>query len=140
LLSSRFPRTTSGKLQRHRLRERFDRGEFDEAASRLARALEDARAETRVAPRNETERLVHEVWARELGLRPHEFGIHEPFEYLGGTSLVALLIVQAIEDRSGVALPFDVMRRRPTVAALAAHVNALARLRLPDQRRGIFRG
>ena len=108
LVSSRFPRTTSGKLQRHRLRERFDRGEFDEAASRLARALEDARAETRVAPRNETERLVHEVWARELGLRPHEFGIHEPFEYLGGTSLVALLIVQAIEDRSGVALPFDV--------------------------------
>src|SRR5262249_37582403 len=64
LVSSHFPRTTSGKLQRHLLRERFDRGEFDDAAGRLARALSGARREGSIGPGNETEALVHAIWAR----------------------------------------------------------------------------
>ncbi len=140
LVSSHFPRTTSGKLQRHVLRERFDRGEFDESASRLARALADARLEARVGPRSETERLVHAIWARELGLKPGELSIHDWFEHLGGTSLIALTITQAIEDASGVTLPADVLQRQPTIAAIAAHLDSLARLRLPGQRPRMFRG
>jgi acyl-CoA synthetase (AMP-forming)/AMP-acid ligase II len=140
LISSHFPRTTSGKLQRHRLCERFDRGEFDEAVGHLARALAGARIEGRIGPGNETESLVHAIWARELGLQPHEFGVHDPFEYLGGTSLSALAIAQAIEDQVGVKVPSDVVQRLPTVAAMAAHVDSLGRLRLPGQRSQIFRG
>ena len=140
LVSSQFPRTTSGKLQRHVLRERFDRGEFDESASRLARALADARLEARVRPRSETERLVHAIWARELGLAPGEFSIYDRFEYLGGTSLSALTITQAVEDASGVTLPADLLQQQPTVAAMAAHLDSLARLPLPGQRPRMFRG
>ncbi len=140
LVSSRFPRTTSGKLQRHVLRERFDRGEFDEAAGRLARALEHARPDAPVGPRNDTERRVHEIWARELGMKPRDLSIHARFEHLGGTSLSALAITQAIEDASGVTLPPDVIQRQPTVAAMAAHLDSLARVRLPGQRPRMFRG
>lgn len=140
LVSSQFPRTTSGKLQRHVLRERFDRGQYDEAASRLARALADARLEPRVGPRSDTERLVHAIWARELGLKSGEFSIHDRFDHLGGTSLGTLTITQAIEDASGVTLPPDVFQRQPTVAAMAAHLESFARLRLPGQGPRLFRG
>ena len=140
LVSSHFPRTTSGKLQRHVLRERFDRGEFDESARQLARALADARLDARVRPRNDTERLVHAIWARELGLKPGELSIHDRFEHLGGTSLSALTITQAIEDEFGVTLPSDVIQLQPTVAAIAGHLDSLTRLRLPGQRPRIFRG
>ena len=112
----------------------------DEAASRLARALADARLEPRVGPRSDTERLVHAIWARELGLKSGEFSIHDRFDHLGGTSLGTLTITQAIEDASGVMLPTDVFQRQPTVAAMAAHLDSFARLRLPGQRPRLFRG
>jgi len=140
LPSSQFPRTTSGKLQRYVLRERFDRGDFDEAAGRLARALERARPDAYARPRNDTERLVREIWARELGLAADAVSIHARFDHLGGTSLSALAIAQAIEDASGVTLAADAIWRQPTVAAMAAHVDALARVRLPEQRPRKFRG
>jgi acyl-CoA synthetase (AMP-forming)/AMP-acid ligase II/acyl carrier protein len=140
LVSSQFPRTTSGKLQRHVLRERFDRGEYDESVGRLAWALEHARLDARVGPGNDTERLVHRIWSRELGLKPGDVGIHDRFDYLGGTSLNALAITQAIEDESGIKLPSDVIQVRPTIAAIAAHLDALTRLRLPGQRSRIFQG
>jgi acyl-CoA synthetase (AMP-forming)/AMP-acid ligase II len=141
LMSSQFPRTTSGKLQRHLLRERFDRGEFDEAAGRLARVLEQAgRDVSAVAPRSDTERLVHAIWARELGLSPTTLSIHHRFDAVGGTSLIALAVTQAIEDASGVRLASDTLYQRPTIAMLADHLESRARLRLPVQRARIFRG
>jgi hypothetical protein len=141
LLPSAFPRTTSGKLQRHRLRERFERGELGHETDRVARLLA-ARARVPAAmPGTPTERTVHAVWARELGLGAHEFGVHERFERLGGTSLTAVVIASALEERYGLSLAQDLVRQCPTVAAMAAHIDRRgAAGRSPAGRRQMFRG
>jgi acyl-CoA synthetase (AMP-forming)/AMP-acid ligase II/acyl carrier protein len=141
LTPSAFPRTTSGKLQRHRLRERFERGELRDEADRVARLLAARGRVPAAAPRTSSERTVHAVWARELGLRDDEFGVHERFERLGGTSLTAVLIASALEERYGVALAQDLLTRCPTVATMAAHLDAhVAAGRPPAGRRQVFRG
>ncbi|OEV21365.1 hypothetical protein AN221_07400, partial [Streptomyces nanshensis] len=88
-----FPRTTSGKLQRQRLRERFEAGRLGAGpvgrSSGGTEALPPVRAE---APRSRgaAEQVVREVWARVLGRAAGTIGLHEPFGSLGGTSLKAM--------------------------------------------------
>ncbi|MFJ9637464.1 amino acid adenylation domain-containing protein [Streptomyces sp. NPDC101178] len=144
-----FPRTTSGKLQRQRLRERFEAGAHGgsdaaavggaasagrvaptvDAASAGAAASGPARAG---APRSrgEAEQLVREVWARVLGRAVESIGLHEAFGSLGGTSLKAMEVLVALEDTFGLTLPPAVIRDHGTVAALAGHL--LAALPVPE--------
>ncbi|MEU5328836.1 non-ribosomal peptide synthetase/type I polyketide synthase [Streptomyces parvus] len=136
-----FPRTTSGKLQRRRLRERFEAGEFEArvfgadslradsfATGRSAvDPLADApRADVPQAdvPRSRarTVEAVREVWARVLDRPAETIGAHEPFGRLGGTSLKAMEVLVALEDAFGVTLPPAVIRDHGTVAALAGHL------------------
>ena len=108
LAPARFPRTTSGKPQRYKLREQYERGEFDAVAERGAHPLDEKRGgKAKVAPRNPTEQFIHALWAREIGLRQDEFGIHERFSELGGKSLNAVLILGALEDHYGLPLTPD---------------------------------
>ncbi|MFJ9054459.1 amino acid adenylation domain-containing protein [Streptomyces bacillaris] len=127
-----FPRTTSGKLQRQRLRERFEAGRLGAGpvgrSSGGAEALSPVRAE---APRSrgEAEQVVREVWARVLGRAAGTIGLHEPFGSLGGTSLKAMEVLVALEDAFGLTLPPAVIRDHGTVAALAGHLLAILPVR-----------
>ncbi|MEV5581027.1 amino acid adenylation domain-containing protein [Streptomyces parvus] len=126
-----FPRTTSGKLQRRRLRERFEAGAFgaDAFATHGQPAGDGALpAEPRAdVPRSRarTVEAVREVWARVLDRPAQTIGAHEPFGSLGGTSLKAMEVLVALEDAFGVTLPPAVIRDHGTVAALAGHLLAV---------------
>jgi acyl-CoA synthetase (AMP-forming)/AMP-acid ligase II/acyl carrier protein len=133
-----FPRTTSGKLQRHRLRERYEAGEFAAAVPRFRTTPGERAAD---GPRTPEERVAHGIWARELGLKPESFGIHERFDRLGGKSLNAAAILAALEHHYGGPIPADLIHRCPTVAAVAAHfAGGAGKLRLPNARQTIYRG
>ncbi|MFD5986543.1 amino acid adenylation domain-containing protein [Streptomyces cyaneofuscatus] len=127
-----FPRTTSGKLQRQRLRERFEAGDWGpgKAASSSADAgagsVSAVPSPSAVTPRSraEAEQAVREVWARVLGRGVESIGLHEPFESLGGTSLKAMEVLVALEDAFGLTLPPAVIRDHGTVAALTGHLLA----------------
>ncbi|MEW1612488.1 MULTISPECIES: non-ribosomal peptide synthetase/type I polyketide synthase [unclassified Streptomyces] len=119
-----FPRTTSGKLQRQRLRERFEaadrgtRGAVAPAGTGAAATVRGA-----VPPsRTEAEQVVRGVWGRVLDRPGESIGLHEPFGSLGGTSLKAMEVLVALEDAFGVTLPPAVIRDHGTVAALARHL------------------
>ncbi|MGY5001301.1 amino acid adenylation domain-containing protein [Streptomyces griseus] len=126
-----FPRTTSGKLQRRLLRERFEAGERGADEQRVGgggaapSAAPGGRAEV---PRSATEtvEVVREVWARVLGRSAESIGVHEPFGSLGGTSLKAMEVLVALEDAFGVTLPPAVIRDHGTVTALAGHLLTVA--------------
>ncbi|MGW7094274.1 amino acid adenylation domain-containing protein [Streptomyces sp. NPDC054874] len=127
-----FPRTTSGKLQRRRLRERFEEGAFGPGdgggvASGVRGPADAARPLTK-APRAraETVEVVREAWARVLDRPADAIGAHEPFGSLGGTSLKAMEVLVALEDAFGVTLPPAVIRDHGTVAALAGHLLTVA--------------
>ncbi|MEU6486917.1 amino acid adenylation domain-containing protein [Streptomyces sp. NPDC046887] len=116
---SAFPRTTSGKVQRQRMRTRFEEGRYRPTASSGAPAV--AAVPPAVAPpprsRAEVRQLVRGVWARVLGLPEASFGDRDAFAALGGTSLKAMEVLAGLEEALGITLGPALMRH-DTVAAL----------------------
>ena len=69
------------------------------------------------APRNETERIVTELWQRILGIE--SIGIHDNFFELGGHSLLITQVLNDIRRTFKVELPLRSMFEQATVAAIA---------------------
>ncbi|GJM42730.1 MAG: hypothetical protein DHS20C20_30120 [Ardenticatenaceae bacterium] len=77
-------------------------------------------ANSYVAPTNETEQCVADIWADMLD-RP-QVGIHDNFFDLGGHSLIATQIVSRIRQALGVELPIRTLFESPTVAELVKNL------------------
>jgi amino acid adenylation domain-containing protein/FkbM family methyltransferase len=103
-----MPLTPSGKVDRRR----------------LASLAADLGPETAgwTAPRNATEELLAGIWAEILGLP--RVGVHDNFFALGGHSLLATRVASRVRAGLGVALPVRALFEAPTVAALAARLDA----------------
>ncbi|MER6997136.1 amino acid adenylation domain-containing protein [Streptomyces sp. NPDC000410] len=139
-----FPRTTSGKLQRQRLRVRFEAGAYPAGAYPASDAAVSLRAAVAPEPsarpsqpghphadapraavprsRPETERVVRGVWARVLDLPVAAIGRHDRFGALGGTSLKAMEVLAALEEAFATTPAPAAMRDHDTVAALVDHL------------------
>ncbi|MFD3732119.1 amino acid adenylation domain-containing protein [Streptomyces sp. NPDC058632] len=134
---SAFPRTTSGKVQRQRMRSRFEADGYRPSARSGAMAGSGAVAGgpverlrrpspsggRRAVPRSrgDVRRVVRDVWAAVLGVPEASFGDRERFAELGGTSLRAMEALGALERSLGVSLGPAVMRS-DTVATLTDHL------------------
>jgi amino acid adenylation domain-containing protein len=70
-----------------------------------------------VAPRNDTERKLANIWKTFFGLQ--EVGVTDDFFELGGDSLLAVRIVSKINDTFGVKLPSHALLRETTIEAVA---------------------
>jgi len=101
-----MPLTAAGKLNRRALPAPvFDRDE-----------------DVQTAPRNETEALLAIIWEDVLQQRP--IGVKRDFFALGGHSLLATQVVSRVRDRFGVELAAHELFHAPTVARLAAAIDA----------------
>ncbi len=76
--------------------------------------------ETTVAPRNDTERALADIWAKLLNVG--SIGIHDDFFELGGHSLLVIKAMSRIRDVLQVDLPPQSLFENSTVAGLAAVV------------------
>jgi acyl carrier protein len=85
---------------------------------RKALPAPDARAELRpyVAPRNELEQQVADLWAEVL--RVDRVGIHDNFFELGGHSLLATQLVARVRSTFDVELPLRKLFEQPTVEGM----------------------
>jgi amino acid adenylation domain-containing protein len=101
-----LPRTSSGKIDRRALPEP-ERGPSVAA---------------HVAPRNATEEFIADLWCKVLGLG--QVGVHDNFFELGGHSLLATQLIARLHDALGVELTMRQFFVAPTVATLAAAVEA----------------
>jgi acyl carrier protein len=70
-----------------------------------------------IAPRNETERAVAELWQATLGVQ--QVGIHDNFFELGGISLSGIKVIGRLKERFSVQIPTVSLYEGPTVSALA---------------------
>jgi amino acid adenylation domain-containing protein len=70
-----------------------------------------------VAPRNEIETALAEIWSEVLGLE--RIGVDDSFFALGGDSIRSVRVIALAKER-GLELTVELLFRRPTVAALAA--------------------
>ncbi|MEM8932385.1 MAG: amino acid adenylation domain-containing protein, partial [Acidobacteriota bacterium] len=107
LVLDRLPLTANGKIDR-----------------RLLPAPE-VDASHHVAPRNDTEATLAEIWRELLGVS--DPSIEADFFALGGHSLLATSLVAAVRDRLGVEVPVRWVFEQPTIEALAARMAATDR-------------
>ncbi|MGW3962954.1 beta-ketoacyl synthase N-terminal-like domain-containing protein [Amycolatopsis sp. NPDC005003] len=75
-----------------------------------------------VAPRDDTEHTLVEIWERLLGIDP--IGVYDTFFSLGGHSLTATRVLTRITESFGVQVPMHELLTRPTVAEVAVLVRA----------------
>ena len=107
VLLDQFPLTSSGKLDR--------------------RALPPPTAEVAagaVAPRNDLDAALVEIWSEVLGRKG--LSIHDNFFELGGHSLLATQVVARIRNRLAVDLPLRNIFEFPTIAGLSGSMADLA--------------
>jgi acyl transferase domain-containing protein len=73
-----------------------------------------------VAPRNQLERTVTDIWQDLLGIEP--IGIYDNFLELGGHSLLATQLISRVREALQVELPIRSLLEEPTVASLVEHI------------------
>jgi amino acid adenylation domain-containing protein/FkbM family methyltransferase len=112
----KLPTVSSGKVNRRALPEPKHDG------SELAASY--------VAPRNEVEQALAEIWANVLRLE--RVGIHDNFFALGGHSLLATQVISRIRERLHVELPLRRLFEKRTVEALSLAVSHAQSLDQPD--------
>jgi acyl-CoA synthetase (AMP-forming)/AMP-acid ligase II len=105
---SQIPKGPTGKVQRIGL------------AARLAAEL----AVPHVAPRDDIEALVADIWREILALTTP--GVNDNFFILGGDSVKAGRVMARVNDLFAVDLPVSGLFRNPTIALLAAEVRRQA--------------
>ena len=100
-----MPLTVNGKVDRR-------------ALPHPGEMLTKKESEMFVAPRNETEKSISDLWARHLGLK--QVGIQDDFFELGGHSLMAALMIHDLEKIIGQFIPLVAFQENPTIAGIIA--------------------
>lgn len=75
-----------------------------------------------VAPRNDTEKSIAEIWEKILKIS--QIGIHDNFFTIGGHSILAARVMQAISKQFDKVLPLSSFFENPTIANLAIYLTA----------------
>ena len=82
----------------------------------------EGQAEENVPPSTPTEEILQEIWADVLGKA--DISVEADFFELGGTSLVAGVLLGKINKRMGTSESIAVVFRSPTIRSLASHMQA----------------
>ncbi|HEY0781100.1 MAG TPA: amino acid adenylation domain-containing protein, partial [Thermoanaerobaculia bacterium] len=116
---SALPLSPNGKVDRR-------------ALAALAAASEEGASDTAgyAAPRTSTEELLAALWA-ELLARPR-VGVRDSFFDVGGHSLLAIRVTSRVRSLFGVELPLRTLFEEPTVAGLAARIEAARKASAAD--------
>lgn len=99
-----FPLSSNGKIDRQQLPAPDE--------------IRLEREEDFVAPANELEHKLTEIWEKVLSLHP--LGVTDNFFALGGHSLLAVRIFARVEEAFGKKFPLDTLFKAPTIRQLAA--------------------
>jgi thioesterase domain-containing protein/acyl carrier protein len=118
VLLDEFPLNPHGKIDRKALPDASDERRPDLAVEF-------------VAPRNDVERQLAEIWQEMLGV--DRVGVHDNFFEIGGHSLLAVRLMARVRSQIGVGVPMAALFAQPTVAALAQEVQAAQRGETSEQ-------
>ena len=92
-------------------------GKIDRKALPAPETLRTPAEEKRLAPRDDIERQLQEIWQSVLGIP--QIGVQDRFFDLGGHSLLALRLIAQIEKKFGRKLPVTAIFQAPTIEQLA---------------------
>ncbi|HEX7154407.1 MAG TPA: amino acid adenylation domain-containing protein [Thermoanaerobaculia bacterium] len=113
VLLERFPMTANGKVDRNALPE-----------------PELQAADTYVAPRNEVERILCDIWQKLLKLE--RVGVEDNFFAIGGDSILSIQVVSRA-NQAGIGITTHHLFEHQTVAGLAAQATTAVRREFPQE-------
>jgi len=112
-----IPRTSTGKIQRLQLKQSLEAGEFDAIIKRVNTLIKQESEKTWVAPRDDLELQLTQIWEKVLGKKP--ISVNDNFFDLGGHSLIAVRLFDQIEKTFGKTLPLATLFQAATIEELA---------------------
>ncbi|MEM9849154.1 MAG: amino acid adenylation domain-containing protein, partial [Bacteroidota bacterium] len=98
-------------------------GKIDRKALRDIRTIAVKTDAVYVAPSNEFEEILAEIWSTVLELE--QVGIHDDFLALGGNSLEAIRVMARTNEAFELELPISLIFEKPTIAEFAAEVERI---------------
>lgn len=129
-----IPKTTSGKVQRYRLRENYINGEYDLLKHEI-HALMAEEFDRRIIepPGNAIEKELVNIWSEILNNK--YVGTRDNFFELGGDSLRITQLISRIWDTFGINLDHAVLFDNPEIVKLAAIIESSIQKRpgMPDK-------
>ncbi|MEG4250833.1 AMP-binding protein [Microcoleus sp. Pol10D4] len=120
-----IPKTAIGKIQRSQLSQRFNGGEFEPILKQvdIRRQLNRQKEGELVAPRNEVEQQIAQIWQKVLNVPL--ISINDNFFELGGNSLLAIQLISRLRDALFIELSLHRLLASPTVAELSFNIELL---------------
>ncbi|MDQ1388676.1 MAG: hypothetical protein QOF56_2130, partial [Acidobacteriaceae bacterium] len=122
-----IPKTSSGKIQRHKCRQKFLSGDFNVVAE--WRAGDDAESEpavlestTFLRSKEEIESSLRLQVAAKLRLDSSGIDVNQPITRYGLDSLMVVELAHSLETRLRVTLPIATILQGPSIAELAARI------------------
>jgi len=97
-------------------------GKVDKRALPIPEHRSQTLAAGHVAPRNDKEERIAEIWGQLLNAPG--IGVHDNFFDLGGHSLIGIQLLARVEEQFGKRLPLNSLFQAPTVAAFAKLVHS----------------
>ncbi len=97
-------------------------GKIDRAALPLPDAVRPVMKVEFVEPQTEFEQIVQEVWSEVMEI--DKIGVYDNFIELGGDSLNGIRVMSRLSATFELELPVNLIFQKPTIAALAMHIEA----------------
>ncbi|WP_293081672.1 type I polyketide synthase [Moorena sp. SIO3H5] len=114
-----IPKTAIGKIQRQKLKQQFEAGEFEPLIQTVGQSLRIMGSQETALPQTEVEQVIANIWQDVLDL--DKIGLQENFFELGGHSLLLLTLQSRLQESFGKELSIAQMFRYPTIEALAKY-------------------
>lgn len=119
-----IPKTTSGKVQRYKLLEKYKRGDFNETRDAIDAIRRLRSGGSAVPPANGVEQTLLEIW--EAVLKTSGFGVTDEFFTIGGNSLKGSWILARIAERFGVDISYKELLGLATIRDQAVLLEKLS--------------
>lgn len=119
-----IPKTTSGKVQRYKLAEQYEAGDFAVTEKEIGTLISSQLASTPYEqPETALEVALYALWKTLLG--DQQFGVTQSFFEIGGNSLNATVLLSEIHAQLGVQLGFGHLYQHQSIRSLAASIAAM---------------
>jgi acyl-CoA synthetase (AMP-forming)/AMP-acid ligase II/acyl carrier protein len=112
-----IPKTTSGKIQRFRLLQKYFNGEFQNIVKELDSLGKDVCKHITVSHEDTNEDKILKIW-QEVLCR-NDFGVNDDFFVVGGNSLMAGQVVMCLQEKFNMDLSIEDIYRYRTIKALS---------------------
>ena len=122
---TQVPKTTSGKLQRNLLAKQFADGQFNDQLKEIKEKLAQARLAQIIAPTNEIEEVLLNIWEQVLEVAASKISITDHFMQIGGTSFKAMKMLFLLENALGKKLNEKILMECRTIKELSEKISLL---------------